>query len=184
MLSSHGSSDFRRRPAVRGAEDGRATLDALGRTRYAALLRRWVMDRMPIGARAAADAAEWVRETVAKAGDRADTVPEDSLLVRLRARLMADRRNALCARLADRALPSSRVGVLIGADRLDAWERALDALPRRQRELVILRSEFGLDDAAIAAETGMPVAIARAQTVNALAALIDVLGGQHRDRAA
>jgi len=57
-------------------------------------------------------------------------------------------------------------------------------LPRLQRELVILRVEFGLDYAAIAAETELSEPSARAETVNALAALIDALGEWRRDRAA
>jgi DNA-directed RNA polymerase specialized sigma24 family protein len=49
-------------------------------------------------------------------------------------------------------------------------------MPRRQRELAILRVEFGLGYDEIATETATPTAVARAETVNALAALIDALG--------
>jgi hypothetical protein len=57
-------------------------------------------------------------------------------------------------------------------------------LTRMQRELVILRVEFGLDFAAIAAEMDLAEPVARAETVNALAALIDALGEWRRGRAA
>jgi len=49
---------------------------------------------------------------------------------------------------------------------------------------VILRVEFGLDFESIAAETRLSLPFARAETVNALAALIDALGGMPRGRVA
>ena len=132
------------------------------------------------------EAGEWIRETLTKAA-APDGEPQrgaGSLLVRLRARLLADRTHVMRARMAERAMPSPRVEQLIGCNQLRAWEAALAMLPRRQRELVILRVEFGLDYAAIAAETELTEPSARAETVNALAALIDALGEWRRDRAA
>jgi hypothetical protein len=169
-----------------GTSPARETLDLARRGRYFALLRRWAQERLPSGARAAIDAAEWIRAVLMRPGnvdaevERADR----SVLVRLRTRLLAERPQSLRTRCADRMIPPSRVEQLIGGDRLDAWENALAALPRRQRELVILRVEFGLDFEAIAAETHLALPFARAETVNALAALIDALGGTERGRAA
>lgn len=76
-------------------------------------------------------------------------------------------------------MPSSRVEQLIGRGQLDAWEGALRALPPNQREFAILRIEFGLDFSQIAAECGCPVAVARAETLNALATLVGALGARH-----
>jgi RNA polymerase sigma-70 factor (ECF subfamily) len=151
-------------------------LDTARRSRYAAQLRRWALERLPAGTKAAFDAAEWIRETLGRAADPGTgSVPCDgSLLVRLRAAVLAD--DAMPALRSECARPSSRVEQLVGRDRLDAWEQALDRLSASQRELAILRIEFGLDYEEIAAETGFPVAAARAHTVNALAALIDALG--------
>lgn len=163
----------------------RAALDQARRGRYLALLRRWAQERLPAGTRAAMDAAEWIRDLLIRFEDPAGE-PERadrSLLVGLRGRLLAERPSLRASR-ADRSRPSSRVEQLIGSDQLDAWERALATLPRRQRELVILRVEFGLDFEAIAVETRLALPFARAQTVNALAALIDALGGMPRGRAA
>ena len=162
-----------------------AALDLARRGRYLALLRRWAQERLPAGTRAAMDAAEWIGELLIRTEDPAGEAEraDRSLLVGLRTRLLAER-PSLRARQADRSIPSSRVEQLIGADQLDAWERALATLPRRQRELVILRVEFGLDFEAIAAETRLALPFARAETVNALAALIDALGGMPRGRAA
>lgn len=169
-----------------GSMPRRERLDLARRSRYPALLRRWAQERLPAGTRTALDAAEWVRDSLSTTlGLDGDSARENgSLLVWLRTRLLAERPHHLRARQAGRWTSSSRVEQLIGRDQLDAWEKALDSLPRRQRELVILRIEFGLDDASIAAETGAPLAIARAETVNALAALIDALGRRPWGRAA
>ncbi len=160
----------------------RETLDRARRSRYLALLRRWAQERLPAGTRAALDAAEWVHDTLSRsAGPEAGSQHErESFLVRLRAKLLSER--SLRGH-AESPMPSSRVEQLIGRDQLHRWESALSALPRRQRELVILRVEFGLDYEGIAEETRLGLASARAETVNALAALIDALGVQ-RDRAA
>jgi len=161
-----------------------AALDLARRGHYLALLRRWAQERLPVGTRAAMDAAEWIRDVLIRTEDVAEPARGDrSLLVGLRGRLLAER-PSLRTRRADRSILSSRVEQLIGADQLDAWERALANLPRRQRELVILRVEFGLDFESIAAETRLALPFARAETVNALAALIDALGGMPRGRVA
>lgn len=169
-----------------GAPPRRETLDMARRSRYLAMLRRWAQERLPAGTRAALDAAEWVRDALAKAAspEGESTRENGSLLVRLRTRLLADQPHPVRVRLAERSTPSSRVEQLIGCGQLDDWESALALLPRRQRELVILRIEFGLDYAAIAAETELTLPSARAETVNALAALINALGGRQRYRAA
>jgi RNA polymerase sigma-70 factor (ECF subfamily) len=164
----------------------RETLDLARRGHYMALLRRWARERLPAGMKAAVDAAEWIRDALPTGTDPGDRTPAEngSVLVRLRARLLADRSATVRARIAERGRPSSRVEQLVGRDQLDAWEQALAHLPQRQRELVILRIEFGLDYAAIAEETGSEVVTARAETVNALAALINALGETQRGRAA
>jgi RNA polymerase sigma-70 factor (ECF subfamily) len=162
-------------PPGRGRETHRA-LDAARRSRYAALLRRWAQERLPAGTKAAIDAAEWIRRMPDRvAGAETGSVRSRSVLAGLREHLLSDAALARSLR-APEARASSRVEQLVGPDRLEAWERALDRLPCRQRELAILRVEFGLGYEDIAAETALPAAMARAETVNALAALIDALG--------
>jgi len=162
----------------------RETLDLARRSRYLVLLRRWAQERLPAGTKAALDAAEWIRDVVLQATDSGSAFgTRQSLLVRLRTRLLADRSTHLWLR-AVRSAPTSRVEQLIGHEQLAVWEEALTELSPRQRDLVILRIEFGLDFAAIAAETGDPVELTRAETVNALASLIDVLGNKQQRRAA
>jgi DNA-directed RNA polymerase specialized sigma24 family protein len=186
MLATVSNRDSQRADRSEAAPPWRETLDRARRTQYLSLLRRWTQERLPAGTRAAMDAAEWIRDALTKAaGPGGESARENgSLLVRLRTRLLADHPSPARTRLAERSMPSSRVEQLIGCSQLDVWENALAVLPRRQRELVILRIEFGLDYAAIAAETGLALPFARAETVNALAALIDALGTLQRDRAA
>ncbi len=181
-VPNHDRTEVRTSPAKPHAS---GELDLARRGRYLALLRRWTQERLPAGTRAAMDAAEWIRDLLLRTEYSAgEPAREDrSLLVGLRSRLLAER-PSLRAHREDRVRPSSRVEQLIGVDQLDAWERALATLPRRQRELVILRVEFGLDFEAIAAETRLALPFARAQTINALAALIDALGGRPRGCAA
>jgi DNA-directed RNA polymerase specialized sigma24 family protein len=186
MLATVMNRDAQRAHRSEAGPPRRETLDMARRSQYLALLRRWTQERLPTGTRAALDAAEWIRDALTKAaGPGGDAARENgSLLVRLRTRLLADHPSPARARLAGQSMPSSRVEQLIGCNQLDVWESALAVLPRRQRELVILRIEFGLDYAAIAAEIDLALPYARAETVNALAALIDALGTLQRDRAA
>ena len=186
MLATVRFRDSRRARAETGLPPRCESLDMARRGRYTALLRRWAQERLPAGTSAAVEAGEWIRETLTKtAGPGGEPQrARGSVLVRWRALLLADRSHALRTRMAERTTPSPRVEQLIGCDQLRAWEAALAMLPRLQRELVILRVEFGLDYAAIAAETELSEPSARAETVNALAALIDALGEWRRDRAA
>ena len=159
-----------------GPSSRRETLDLARRSRYLAMLRRWAQERLPAGTKAASDAAGWVREILNRGNAEAEAREQPGVLLRLRARLLVEHPELLRRHPGERYLPSSRVEQLVGTDQLDAWECALAALPRRQRELAILRIEFGLDYEAIAVESGLPLPSARAETVNALAALIDALG--------
>ena len=181
LTTAKGESRHSARPAMELPATLREPLDMARRSRYLILLRRWVQERLPAGTRAALDAAEWVRDALMNAaGPDGEAARENgSLLVRLRTRLLADRPQELRARSAEPSMPSSRVEQLIGRDQLDSWEYALTTLPHSQREFAILRIEFGLDFAQIADECSCPVAVARAETLNALAALIGALGTRH-----
>ncbi|HEY6893866.1 MAG TPA: sigma factor-like helix-turn-helix DNA-binding protein [Rhodanobacteraceae bacterium] len=172
-----------RSAARENPEPRNAALDIARRCRYLALLRRWAQERLPAGTRAAHDVADWARRVLIEGAlSDAGSHAAGSLLLRLRSRLLAD--GAEPMRAANDARPSARVEQLIGCDRLDVWESALAALPLRQRELVILRIEFGLDYEAIAEEANLPAPLARTETVNALAALIDAVAYRQRARAA
>ena len=184
MLATIRNREPRRVDVVAPPSTPRESFDIARRRHYVMLLRRWAQERLPAGTKAALDAAEWIRDLLLHGSAAESSANEGSLLVRLRMRLLADRPAQWRARVADRASPSSRVEQLVGRDNLHAWEDALARLSLRQRELVILRVEFGLDFGAIAHEVGGSVESIRAETVNALASLIDVLGSLARGRAA
>ena len=175
---------YPRRATRQDVEPPRQTaFDMARRRRYLALLRRWAQERLPAGTRAAHDVADWARGVLIHAAmSDIETHAAGSLLLRLRSRLLAE--SADRTRAADDTRPSPRVEQLIGCDRLEVWERALAALPARQRDLVILRVEFGLDYEAIAEEAGLAPPLARSETVNALAVLIDAIACRHLGRAA
>ena len=79
---------------------------------------------------------------------------------------------------AERAAPEASSALSVSAEPAANPETAklIAQLNDASRELAILRVEFGLGYEDIAAETALPAAMARAETVNALAALIDALG--------
>lgn len=168
---------------ARAVSSRQAGFDMARREHYAALLRRWAHERLPANAQSAATAVEWVRSVMSNAAGGDSDRERGSTLVRLRSALLAGHPLQLRAHASSPALRSSRVEQLIGCSQLGAWERALATLPRRQRDLLILRVEFGLDFETIAVEMDFALPRARAETINALAALIEALGAT-RKRAA
>lgn len=158
--------------AVDARSTGRELLDARRRVRYVAILSRWVREHLPAGTHFVLDASRWLDEVIGSASAADDRRGSESALVWLRSRWLDASH--------PHATASARVEQLVGAHRTHVWDHALSMLSRRQRELVILRVEFGLDFDAIAAEMKLAPAYARAETVNALAALIDALGEPRR----
>ncbi len=147
-----------------------------------ALLRRWAQERLPAGTQAAVDAGEWIRETLMQAaGPHLPAQPRGPAVSRSPARASA-RRSQQCDPRAHRRTraPPPRVEQLIGSNRVGDWEAALafaHAHAARARDSARrVRARF----AAIAAEMELSEPVARAETVNALAALIDALGERRR----
>lgn len=77
--------------------------------------------------------------------------------------------------LADRHLPGADEHVNDAVDRQEVW-RALDTLPQRQREVVVLRYLGELSDAEIAAATGLSLGGVRSSSSRGLSALRTVMG--------
>jgi RNA polymerase sigma factor (sigma-70 family) len=78
-------------------------------------------------------------------------------------------------RTAARHLGEERISVGPDAERLDL-HRALLALPRRQREVVLLRFVADQSEATVAAALGCPVGTVKSQASRGLAALRIALG--------
>jgi len=158
--------------------------DALVR-RFLPLLRQWAHGRLPRAARDLHETDDLVQLALMRALNHLDRfVPgtPGSFLAYLRQILMnlvRDEIRRLQARpasetidpeLADGATPSP-IAQLIGDQRLQAYERALSALPRRQQELILMRLEFGMSYPEIAAEVGANADAVRIMVSRALVRL-------------
>ena len=65
---------------------------------------------------------------------------------------------------------------LIGSERMQAYEQALAALPKRQQGLIVMRVEFGMSYPEIAAEVGSTPDAVRVMVARAIVQLSKALG--------
>lgn len=137
--------------------------------RYLPLLRRWAHGRLPSGARDLNDTNDLVQISLMAALknlEHFESRHEGALLAYLRATLMnaiRDEMRRVGRHGVGEALPEDSQA--LGADeksrRLDSdqwldYERALAKLPEHKREAVVLRLEFGMSYAEIAAALNRP----------------------------
>lgn len=154
--------------------------------RYLPLLRRWAHGRLPARARDLSDTSDLVQITLLSALNRIDQFEqrhEGAFLAYLRTSLMNAIRMEL-RRVARRgsvdALPDDghawpvALAVRSGVDDLLDYEAALAQLTPLRREAVILRFEFGMSFAEIAAAMERPSANAAHMLVSR--ALVDLAG--------
>ena len=169
----------------RAARDRRAA-------RYLPILRRVAHGRLPSGARGMADTDDLVQVTLIRALNRVESFEsrgEGAFLAYLRRILLnqirdltrrAATRPAQIALDADQASRDpSPLENAIGAERLDRYEEALEALSERDRQAVILRLEMGFTYAEIAEALGVasPNAV-RMAVVRALARMSARIAGR------
>jgi RNA polymerase sigma factor (sigma-70 family) len=170
---------------VRGGD--RAARERLCAT-YLPLLNRWARGRLPAHARDLCDTNDLVQMTLIAALDRVDDFRprrEGAFLAYLRTALMnavrmelrrVGRRGGAADALDEAAVPEALHGAL-EADRLLDYETALAKLKPVQREAVILRFEFGMEFAEIAAALERNSAAAAHMIVaRALLSLAEELG--------
>lgn len=69
------------------------------------------------------------------------------------------------------------IDAIIGSERMQAYEHALAALPKRQQGLIVMRVEFGMSYPDIAAELGGNADAARVMVARAIVQLSRLLGG-------
>jgi RNA polymerase sigma-70 factor, ECF subfamily len=134
--------------------------------RYLPLLQRWSHGRLPGYARATNDTNDLVQITLMRALNRLDDFQSEGagsflaylrriLLNVVRDEIRRSGRKGINVTLgeahADIQNPSP-VEQLVGQEELARYEKALNGLPDRQQELLILRIEFGLTFPEIAAE--------------------------------
>ena len=138
------------------AGDDLALNDLLGR--YLPRLRQWASGRLPANMRTMLDTNDLVQDAIINALRRLDTIEirsEGALQAYLR-RAVKNRIIDLYRRSSRRPrrddLPDDAVAVgpspleqAIGAEALDAYERALEAMSDADREAIVLRLELGFD---------------------------------------
>jgi len=137
--------------------------------RYRPLLQRWAHGRLPQYARDINDTEDLVQITLLRALEHLTEFEargpgsflaylRQILLNQVRLELRARRRHGQKVDIEAIELAQSNeasaVEVLVGAERLRAYEEALSRLDRRVQELIVLRLEFGLSYQQMAAEIG------------------------------
>ena len=137
--------------------------------RYLPRLRRWATGRLPRWARDMADTHDLVQETLLqtfKNLDRFEPRGELALQAYLR-QAVANRVREEFRRFARRpgreeiderlaGAGASPLDAAIGAETMERYERALQRLPERDREIIVARVELGCDYGELAAALGRP----------------------------
>ncbi len=155
--------------------------------RYLPRLTRWASGRLPAGMRTMLDTNDLVQDALINALRNLT-----SLEIRSEGTLQAYLRRAVNNRIIDLYRRASRrpqrdelpedapasgaspLEAAIGAEALDAYERALDALSADDREAIVLRVELGFDFPEVARQLGKPSAdAARMAVTRAIARLAD-----------
>jgi len=169
----------------------RAARDRLA-ARYLPILRRVAHGRLPASARGMADTDDIVQVTLIRALNRVESFEsrgEGAFLAYLRRILLnqiRDLTRRAAIRPAEIALDADQASRdpsplenAIGAERLDRYEEALEALSERDRQAVILRLEMGFTYAEIAEALGVasPNAV-RMAVVRALARMSARIAGR------
>ena len=158
--------------------------------RYLAVLRRWAHGRLPSGARDLLDTDDLVQTTLLRALDqvgRFEPRREGAFLAYLRRILLNQIRDEIRRtgrrpglEDIDGKLPAPDRTPLedaIGAETVEAYERALAALPEEQQEAVVLKIELGFTLQEVAEAMGSPsVDAARMMVTRALARLAQTMG--------
>lgn len=136
--------------------------------RFLPLLRRWAHGRLPRQIRDLNDTDDLVQVTLVKALQRLDEFDSSgpgAFLAYLRMALLNQVRDEIRrhqrrpehseidTEIGDSDAPAI-IDQLVGSERVQAYEQALAALPKRQQGLIVMRVEFGMSYPEIAAEVG------------------------------
>jgi len=167
---------------LRRVRAGDAQARELLMRRYLPALRRWAHGRMPAYARDLDDTDDLVQVTLLRSLQHLNEFEAErpgAFLAYLRQTLLNEIRDQLRRHVRrpfheaiDEALPDADLPTplerISGSERLRAYETALAKLPARQQELLVMRLEFGMSFADIAAETGSTQGAARIMVWRAL----------------
>jgi len=159
--------------------------------RYLPALQRWAHGRLPAWARDLADTDDLVQVTLLRALGQVGTFEsrrEGSFLAWLRTILRNEIRDHV-RRVARRPFAASMPTTVaddeaspleraIGAERLEAYERALARLPAEHQEAILMRIELGFSWDEVARAAGSPSAnAARMAVTRALTRLAETMDG-------
>ena len=153
--------------------------------RFLPLLRRWAHGRLPRQIRDLNDTDDLVQVTLVKALSRLgefESAGPGAFLAYLRMALLNQVRDEIRrhqrrpehAEIDSELAESDHVGVvdqLIGSERMQAYEQALAALPKRQQGLIVMRVEFGMSYPEIAVEVGSSADAVRVMVARAIVQL-------------
>jgi len=160
------------------------------------LLLRWAHGRLPHCARSANDTEDLVQTTLMRALRHLDGFQSSGsgaflaylrqiLLNEVRHEIRSQRRHGGAHMQVDdiEIVDEGRSAIeqLVSAERLEAYERALSTLSRRQQELVLLRIEFGMSWKEIALELGGSADAVRMAVSRALQQMAQAIGEGYRD---
>jgi RNA polymerase sigma factor (sigma-70 family) len=159
------------------AGDAEARNELLGR--YLPRLERWASRRLPLGLRTMLDTGDIVQEAVINALPRLNT-----LEVRTEKAFEAYLKRAIKNRIIDvyrrprrqkvepgtdlAARGPDQFDLVIGAEALERYERALESLKDDERQIIVMHVELGFDNSEIAAELGKSTDAARMALTRAL----------------
>ncbi|MBK5255925.1 MAG: sigma-70 family RNA polymerase sigma factor [Vicinamibacteria bacterium] len=190
MGEIQGSVSFPTRELVSRARGGDPLAVEALYLRYLPVLQRWARGRMPPRARDLNDTEDLVQETLTRTLRRLSSVDVDrpgaffaylrmALLNRIRDEARRVSRTPQGVRMQDIHATSdaSPIEALIGREKLERFEGAMETLSLDDREAIMARIELNLTYAEVAAALGKPSADAARMTVTrALAKLASAMG--------
>jgi RNA polymerase sigma factor (sigma-70 family) len=156
------------------------------------LLLRWAHGRLPHYARTASDTEDLVQTTLMRALKHLDAFESSGsgaflaylrqiLLNEVRREIRSQHRHGTQVPVDGIELRSeglSSVELMVNQERLQAYERALASLAKRQQELVLLRIEFGMSYLEIAQEVGGTPDAVRMSIARSLQKMAEVIGDE------
>lgn len=155
------------------------------------LLMRWSHGRLPHYARSSKDTDDLVQTALLRALKHLDGFESSGtgaflaylrqiLLNEVRKEIRSQRRHGPHVSIDDFDLSQSGslVEQMVQHERLEAYEKALSTLGKRQQELVVLRIEFGLSYQEIALEIGGSPDAVRMMIARSLQKMAEVIGDE------
>lgn len=174
---------------IRRVRDGDAQAQDQLLRRFLPVLRRWARGRLPKRVRDLQETEDIVQVALLNSLRRIDHFASETpgaFLLYLRTALLNEIRDEIRRHRRrpefqeidgdlDRLETAAPVAELAGSDSFAAYQHALATLPKRQQELLLMRIEFGMSYAEIAAEVGGKPDAARMMIGRSIAMLAQAL---------